>query len=210
MGTVKGLKSKIHVDLKITPLYHKARSVPLALREKIETELDQLQAQGVIEPVQFSEWAALIVPVMKNDGSVRICSDYKVTVNRWPNLTSILFRSSMDDLYASLAGGKRFTTLDLSNAYQQIQLDDESQQYITISTHKGLFRYNLLPFRVASAHSIFQRMMENLLQGIQGVCVYIDDILISGRTNEEHLEHLDEVLRRLAEARMRLKKNKCA
>ena len=52
--------------------------------------------------------------------------------------------------------------------------------------------------------------MENLLQGIQGVCVYIDDILISGRTDEEHLKHLDEVLRRLAEAGMRLKKKKCA
>ena len=160
LGTIKGLKSKIHVDPKITPLYHKATSVPLALREKIETELDQLQAQGIIEPMQFSEWVAPIVPVMKNDGSVRIYSDYKVTVNRWPNLTSILFRSSMDDLFASLAGGKRFTTLDLSHAYQQIQLDDESQQYITISTHKGV-RYNRLPFRVASAHSIFQRMMEN-------------------------------------------------
>ena len=209
LGTVKGLKAKIHVDPKATPLYHKARSVPLALREKIETELDRLQAQGIIEPVQFSEWAAPIVPVIKSDGSVRICGDYKVTVNRVAKLDKYPL-PLIDDLFASLAGGKRFTTLDLSHAYQQIELDDESRQYVTISTHKGLFRYNRLPFGVASAPSIFQRTMENLLQGIQGVCVYIDDILISGRTDEEHLEHLDEVIRRLAEAGMRLKKKKCA
>jgi hypothetical protein len=81
LGTVKGFKAKIHVDPKATPLYHKARAVPLALKEKIETELERLLAQGIIEPVQFSEWAAPIVPVIKNNGSVRICGDYKVTVN---------------------------------------------------------------------------------------------------------------------------------
>ena len=206
LGTVKGLKAKIHVDPKATPLYHKAKSVPLALRE---TELDRLQAQGIIEPVQFSEKAAPIVPVIKSDGSVRICGDYKVTVNRVAKLDKYPL-PLIDDLFASLAGGKRFTTLDLSHAYQQIELDNESRQYVTISTHKGLFRYNnRLPFGVASAPSIFQRTMENMHQGIQGVCVYIDDILILGRTDEEHLEHL-KVLHRLAEAGMRLKKKKCA
>ena len=209
LGTVKGLKAKIHVDPEATPLYHKARSVPLALKEKIETELERLQVQGIIEPVQFSKWAAPIVPVIKSDRSVRICGDYKVTVNRVAKLDKYPL-PLIDDLFASLAGGKRFTKLDLSHAYQQIELDEQSRQYVTISTHKGLFRYNRLPFGVASAPSIFHRTMENLLQGIPGVCVYIDDILITGHTDEEHLEHLDEVLRRLAEAGMRLKKGRCA
>ena len=88
-------------------------------------ELDWLQAQGIIEPVQFSEWAAPIVPVIKNDGSVRICGDYKVTVNRVAKLDKYPL-PLIDDLFASLAGGKRFTTLGLSHAYQQIELDDES------------------------------------------------------------------------------------
>ena len=81
---------------------------------------------------------------------------------------------------------------------------------MAINTHKGLFLYNKLPFGVASALLIFQRIMENLLQGIPGVCVYIDDILVTGRTEEEHLDNLTEVLCRLAEAGMRLKKGKCA
>ena len=209
LGTVKGVEARIHIDSNATPVFHKARSVPFALREKVEKELERLQQQGVIEPVQFSDWAAPIVPVVKDDGSVRICGDYKVTVNRTAQLDKYPL-PRIEDLFASLAGGQRFSKLDLSHAYQQIQLEEQSKQYVTISTHKGCFRYNRLPFGVASAPSIFQRTMDNLLQGIPGVCVYIDDILITGSSDEEHLEHLDEVLHRLAEAGMRLKKEKCA
>lgn len=90
-----------------------------------------------------------------------------------------------------------------------VVMDEESRQYVTINTHKGLFRYNRLPFGVSSAPSIFQRIMENLLQGIPGVTVYLDDICVTGRTEEEHLQHLEETLKRLKEAGMRLKKGKC-
>ena len=81
---------------------------------------------------------------------------------------------------------------------------------VTISTHKGLFEYQRLPFGIASAPSIFQRVMENLLQGIPRVCVYIDDILVTGSTEEEHLANLAQVLTRLGTAGMRLKREKCA
>ena len=209
LGTVKGVTAKIYTDPTATPQFHKARSVPFALREKVEVELERLQQEGIIEPVQFSDWAAPIVPVMKSDGSVRICGDYKVTINRAAKLDKYPI-PRIDELFASLSGGKRFSKLDLSHAYQQIQLDEESCQYATINTHKGLFKYNRLPFGVASAPSIFQRVMENLLQGIPGVCVYIDDILVTGGTDEEHVEHLAEVLRRLSKAGMKLKRAKCA
>ena len=98
---------------------------------------------------------------------------------------------------------------NLSHAYLQVQLDEASRDYVTINTHKGLFRYCRLLFGVSSAPAIFQRIMETLLYGIPGVCVYLDDILITGRTEEEHLEHLTETLRRLKEAGMRLKPAKC-
>ncbi len=78
-----------------------------------------------------------------------------------------------------------------------------------VNTHKGLFRYTRLPYGIASAPGIFQRMMENLLQGIPGVAVYIDDILVTGATEEEHLRALEEVLKRLARSGLRAKKAKC-
>ena len=150
LGKVKGVTAKIHVDPDATPRFFKARSVPFALQRKVEKELDRLQEQGIIEPVQFSEWAAPIVPVMKQDGSIRICGDYKVTINRVAKLDKYPI-PKIDDMFTSLSGGQRFSKLDLSHAYQQIELDEDSQHFVTINTHKGLFRYNRLPFGVASA-----------------------------------------------------------
>ena len=73
VGALQEVKAKIHVDPTATPIFHKARPVPYALREKIEQDLERLERAGTIEPVQYSEWAAPIVPVMKSDGTVRIC-----------------------------------------------------------------------------------------------------------------------------------------
>ena len=143
---------------------------------------------GIISPVQFSKWAAPIVPVVKQSGEVRICRDYKMTVNRACSADSYPL-PRVDELLANLAGGQYFSKLDLSQAYLQLPLDEES--YVTVNTHKGLYRYNCLPFGVSSAPSIFQRTMENLLQGIGGVSVYIDDILITGPTLHDHLQLLN-------------------
>ena len=172
----------------------------------MEEELERLQALGVIWPVQFSDWAAPVVPVMKSDGRIRLCGDYKITVNRAAKLEKYPI-PRIEELFASLAAGKSFTKLD--HAYLQIRLDEESCHFVTINTHKGLFEYKRLTFGVASAPSIFQRTMENLLQGIKGICVYVDDILITSPTEEEHLQNLAQVLQRLESAGMRLKSQKC-
>ena len=115
----------------------------------------------------------------------------------------------IEDPFAKLAGGKQFTHLDLSQVYQQLLLDNESKDYVVINTHRGLFRYNRLPFGVSSAPGIFQRAMETLLQGIQNVVVYIDDILVTGTMEEVHLNTLNEVLNRLKKVGLHLKKSKC-
>ncbi len=90
-----------------------------------------------------------------------------------------------------------FSKLDLSQAYQQVLLDEESKTYVVINTQRGLFRYNRLPFGISSAPGIFQRIMEGLLQGLPRVVVYIDDILVTGKNEQEHLASLEEVLQRL-------------
>ena len=115
----------------------------------------------------------------------------------------------MEDLFAKLSGGVIFSKLDLSSANQQLELDEESKQYTVINTHRGLFRFNRLPFGISSAPGIFQRTMENLLNGIPRVIVYLDDILISGVSKEDHLHNLQLVFERLHSAGLFLKKDKC-
>lgn len=208
LGTLRDTKVTIHVQPDAHPRFFRPRPVPYALRGKVETELQRLQDTGVITPVKFSEWAAPIVPVLKHDGSMRICGDFKVTVNRSATPDTYPL-PKVTDIFASLAGGDTFTKLDLAHAYQQLVLDEPSSNLVTINTSKGLYRYNRLPFGISAAPSIFQRTMENLLQGIPQVSVYIDDVLVTGRTDAEHLHNLSEVLRRMAEAGMRLKRDKC-
>ena len=116
----------------------------------------------------------------------------------------------VEDLFANLSGGRTFTKIDLSQAYQQIPMEEESQKYVVINTHKGLFKYTRLLFGVSSAPGIFQRVMEGLLQGIPRVVVYLDDILITGTTDKEHIQALNEVLTRLEKVGLRVKKEKCA
>ena len=90
----------------------------------------------MIAPVQLSDWAALVVPVIKEDENVCLCGDYIVTVNKAAKIDHYPI-PKIDDLFASLSGGEKFTKLDLSHAYMQVQLDETSRKYVTINTHKG-------------------------------------------------------------------------
>ena len=208
LGKLEGETAKIYIDSDAKPQFYRARQVPYTLKVQVEAEIDRLVKEGVIEPVQFSEWAAPVVPVLKRDGSVRLCGDYKLTVNRAAK-TDTYPLPRIEDLFASLAGGTVFSKLDLAQAYLQVPLDEASKKYVTVNTHRGLFQYNRLPFGVASAPSIFQRIMENVLQGLTGVCAYLDDILVSGKTPEDHMQNLEAVLERLEQAGLRLKRAKC-
>ncbi|CAC5383702.1 unnamed protein product [Mytilus coruscus] len=208
LGTVKGMKAKIYVDESAVPKYFKARPLPYALKDKVEMELERLEKEGQIQQVEFSDWAAPIVPVVKENGSIRICGDYKVTVNAVSNLDNYTIPKT-EDLYATLGGGQEYTKFDLNQAYQQIELDEDSKRYVTINTHKGLFRYNRLPYCVASSPGIFQRTLKKVVQGISNVLVRVDDILITGKTREEHLNTLSEVLSRFKRIGIPLKKQKC-
>ena len=115
----------------------------------------------------------------------------------------------VEDLFTALSGGKRFTKLDLSHAYLQLQLGEETKSLTTMNTHRGLFQYNRLPFGLSSAPAVFQRTMDNLLKDLKHVTAYIDDILVTGPSEEEHLKNLEKVLFRLNKAGVRLKKEKC-
>ena len=116
LGLVKEVKAEIYVDPTAQPRYYKPRPVPYALRAKVEQELERLEQLGIIKPVQFSGWAAPIVPIVKGDGSIRICGDYKVTVNHAAKVETYPL-PKIDDLLASLGRGKLYTKLNLAHVY---------------------------------------------------------------------------------------------
>ena len=190
LGCLQGVKAQLLVD-DTYPKFHKPRTVPFVFKEKVEAELDRLQSLGIISLVQFSRWAASIVPVVNPDGSVRICGDFKVTINQVSQVESYPL-PRVEELFATLSGGKQFSKLDLAQAYLQLPFAEDSKEFVTINTSKGLFQYNRLPFGVSSAPAIFQRCIENLLQGCKGVSIYIDDILVMGKSIEEYLHNLEE------------------
>ena len=107
-----------------------------------------------------------------------------------------------------MSGGQKFSTLDLSQAYHQFELEENSRVYTTNNTHRGLYQYNRLPFGIHSAESIFQRTMENLLGDIEGCVVYVDDIIITGKNDKEDKKCLEKVLQRLQDAGMHVNPEK--
>ena len=115
------------------PSFHKPRQVPYALRPRVEAELTRLEEDGILSKVEYSEWATPIVPVVKRNGSVRVCGDFKVSVN--PVLLAEQYPlPRIEDIFTNLAGGKHFSNLD-----HQMVVTEESKKYLTINTHKGLF-----------------------------------------------------------------------
>ena len=206
LGTMKKFKTKLHSKSGATPKFFKARPVLFALCPKVEALLEKLVQEGVLE-VTHSEWGSPIVIVPKKTGGVRICGDYKVILNQVLDVDQHPLPKP-SDLFAAFAGGKMFSKLDLTRAYHQMEVEEKCQHLLTITTHKGLYCYRRLPFGISLAPALFQRTMEQILQGIPGVVGFMDDIELTGATVEEHLDRLDQVLQQLEEHGLRLQKSK--
>ncbi|XP_060115356.1 uncharacterized protein K02A2.6-like, partial [Heteronotia binoei] len=167
LGSYKGPPITLPIDPTVRPIRLKARRVPFTLKPKIEAELDRLTAQGVLEPVTYADWETPIVTPVKPNGEVRICADYKCTINKAlqdnpypvPVVSHVL---------AALAGAK------------------------TIVTHRGAFRVKRLQFGVSVAPGIFQSIMDSLLKGIPGVQPFFDDVLIAAPTEGEFSRRLTD------------------
>ena len=189
--------------------FHKARPVPYALAEKVKGELDRLEKNGVLRKIENSEYASPIVIVPKADGTLRICGDYKVSINK--DIADFEYHlPTAEEIFATLAGGNKFTKIDLSQAYAQVKVAESSKKFLTINTIQGLYEVQRLPYGIKTAPHIFQAMMDRVLQGIPGVCCYIDDIICTAPTDAEHLQRLEEILRRLEKHGIRAKKEKCS
>ena len=206
---LKDVKGKLQLKSEdVSPKFVKARPLPYAIRPKVEAELDRLEREGIVTKVDWSEWATPIVPVPKPNGSVRLCGDFKSTLN--PHLKVPQHPlPRVEDVFASLAGGQHFSKIDLRQAYLQMEMDDDSKPLLTLSTHKGLYQLNRLGFGVASAPALWQQTMDRILQGIPRTECLLDDVITTGESDAEHLENLETVLKRLADSGLRVNPEKC-
>ena len=207
LGTTKVVAHRINTS-DYPPVRQPVRRTPFALRKRVEEMVGEMLEQGGIQP-SCSPWASPIVLVRKKDGSLRFCVDYR-KLNQVTKLDeSPLPR--IDDTLDLLAGSYYFTTLDLASGYWQVQMDSESQEKTAFTTYSGLYEFRKMPFGLVNAPATFQRLMEIVLSGLVGkkCLVYLDDIIILGRTLEDHQQNIVEVFDRLRGAGLRLKPKKC-
>lgn len=201
---IQDLQASLVTKENVKPVFLKARTVPFRLLPLVEQEIQTLVKDGILEKVNTSRWATPIVPVLKENNRVRICGDFSVTIN--PNLLIDEHPlPTIDELFASMAGGIKFTKIDLHQAYLQLEIREEDRELLTLSTHKGLYWSTRLMYGIASAPAIWQREIENILRDIPGVSIFIDDIKITGPDEETHLYRLEQVL---ADANIRINEEK--
>ena len=203
-------KVQAHIQLKssATPKFFKPRSIPFAYLDRVKEEIQRLVEAGILERIDTSLWQLRLYLLKKTNGKIRICGDFKVTIN-----PQILIDQhpipTIEELLARLNNGEKFTKLDLSNAYLQVELNEQSKNLVTINTPLGLFRYNRMPFGISNAPAIFQRIIDQFIAGIPNCIAYLDDILISGANAKEHLQALEMVLQRLSEFGFTCNPEKC-
>ncbi|UYV84424.1 hypothetical protein LAZ67_X002122 [Cordylochernes scorpioides] len=205
---IKGIKCHLDVKADFIPKFYKFRQVPFALKQLVENEIDKLVDLNILSPIDKSDCASPLVCVAKPNGQIRLCADFKKSLN--PYLEDIKYPiPNIDLVLSNFQGKKLFTKLDLSKAYHQIEMDDISKKYLVVSTHKGLYKYNRLAFGIKTASEIFQKTMESFFSGINDVHIYFDDILIASEDLESHLDILKRTLNILKENNFTINKNKC-
>jgi len=192
-GLLKNFQLQLHIDPSVTPIQQPIRRVPYHTRQKVEQELERLQSLDIIEPVSGpTSWLNPFVPVPKSDGNIRLCLDMRQANQAIKRERHVI--PKMEDIIQDLHGAKVFSKIDLREGYHQIKLHENSRDITTFATHKGLYRYKRLIFGVNSAFESFQKQIEQVLADCHGARNISDDILIWGRTIEEHDKHLQMVL----------------
>ncbi len=198
-----------HIDTSDhAPIRQAPRRIPLAQQPECDKAIADMLAQGVIEPGQ-SPWASPVVLVRKKDGSLRFCVDYR-------KLNSVTKFDAyplprIDETLDTLAGAQWFSTLDLISGYWQVGLTPEAKVKSAFCVRSGLYLWRVMPFGLCNAPSTFERLMETVLQGLhwKKCLVYLDDIVIFGRTSQELLHRMDDVFDRLFRAGLKIKPRKC-
>ena len=194
----------IHIDPSVTPVVHPPRRVPVALRKRLKEELQNMGKQQIIARVtEPTEWVNSMVAAEKpRTGKLRVCLDPK-------DLNKAVKRPhyplpTLDDITSKLAGACYFSVMDARLGYWAIKLTEQSSKLTTFNMVFGRYRFLRLPFGLISAQDEFQRKVDETYEGLQGVTAIVDDILVYGKSKEEHDSNLRAMLQRSRERGVKL------
>ncbi|XP_049897830.1 uncharacterized protein LOC126388653 [Epinephelus moara] len=190
------------------PVRERYRPLPPLMYKEMKTLLAGMLEKGVIRE-SCSPWAAPIVLVRKKDGSWRFCVDYR-------KLNAVTHKDAfplprIEETLTSLTQAEWFTTLDLASGYWQVEMDPQDREKTAFTTPLGLFEFERMPFGLCNAPATFQRLMQQCLSGqlAESLLVYLDDIIIYSPDFSSHLQHLDEVFKKLWQHGLKLRLDKC-
>ena len=209
LGKCLNYEAKITLKTGAKPIFRKARPVAYATLPDVAKEIARLEKASVIERTDNSLFAAPVVVVRKSNGTIRLCADYSTGLNAEIEDDTYPLPTA-EDIFSTLNGGKFFSKIDLSEAYLQVPVEESSQKLLTINTTKGLYKMKRLPFGIKTAPSIFQRLMDTMTADLEGTTAYLDDIIITSETREQHESRLYTLFQRLAEFGMKARLDKCS
>ena len=208
IGKFNKFQVKLTIDPKVTPVRQKARPIPFHLRERVEIALQKLLNDDIIEPVIGpTTWISPIVPVIKPNGDIRICTDARqanTAISR-----EALSIKTVEEIATKMNGANFFSKLDLRAGYNQIELAPESRSITAFATHIGLFQNKRLTIGIGPSGDFFNTIVTDEISGIADADSISDDIMVSGSTETKHDKTLHQVLQRLEDAGFTLNIEKC-
>ena len=205
-GLLPGTYS-LKTDPTVKPVVHGPRKLPHALAQRVKDKLREMEKDGHIKKVtEPTDWVNSMCTVLKGD-KLRICLDPKDLNNairreHYPTPT-------VEEIVASMPGANTFSVIDAKSGFLQVKLDYESSLLTTFNSCLGRFRWLRLPFGIKSAPEIYQRIMDDMLHDIEGARAIMDDIIVAGRSEEEHDQIMRKVVERATEWNLKLNFNKC-
>nr|XP_034316846.1 uncharacterized protein LOC117686231 [Crassostrea gigas] len=206
---IPGMTNLVEHKIVVTssePVRVKPYPIPFSTEKTITEEVQKMLQLNVIEP-SSSPYSAPVVIARKKDGTNRFCIDY-----RRLNCATVFDAEPMpspESIFSKMTGKKFVSKIDLSKGYWQVPMADESKPLTAFSTPSGLYQFRTMPFGLVNAPATFSRMMRKLLQGMNGVENFIDDVIVFTDTFEEHLHILKTVFERLRDAGLAARPTKC-
>lgn len=198
----------IPIESNASPCICPVRKIPLGVRDQLKEELTRMERLGVIRKVHHpTSWVNGIVMAGKKDGSFRICLDPRP-------LNRVIRRQhyplpTLTEIATKLKGARYFSKLDAKSGFWMIQLDDKSADLCTFGTPFGRYQYLRLPYGINSASEVFHARVRQLLEDLEGVDSFVDDVIVWGSTKEEHDERLRSLLERANEVGIKFNPEKC-